>query len=133
MSLIGWLRKLVGWREAPLRLQTDEMIDMRRITAVMWPLVLAGAGFTLWECGSAWAAGAMWALACFAVGVVTGFLFGIPRVLQGTDSGAEATAHTPYQQRVNTNLEQISDWLTKIIVGLGLVQLTKVPGYLSKV
>ncbi|HKB41777.1 MAG TPA: hypothetical protein VKD72_35455, partial [Gemmataceae bacterium] len=26
-----------------------------------------------------------------------------------------------------TNLEQISDWLTKIIVGVGLVQLTSLP------
>jgi hypothetical protein len=34
--------------------------------------------------------------------------------------------------RVNTNLEQISDWLTKIIVGLGLVQLRSVPDYLYK-
>jgi hypothetical protein len=30
----------------------------------------------------------------------------------------------------NTNLEQISDWLTKIIVGVGLVQLTVIPGKL---
>jgi len=28
---------------------------------------------------------------------------------------------------VNTNLEQISDWLTKIIVGLGLVELKAIP------
>lgn len=31
--------------------------------------------------------------------------------------------------QVNTNLEQISDWLTKILVGVGLVQLGKVPDY----
>ena len=30
-----------------------------------------------------------------------------------------------YKQRVNSNLEEISDWLTKIIVGLGLVELGK--------
>jgi hypothetical protein len=30
----------------------------------------------------------------------------------------------------NTNLEQISDWLTKIIVGVGLVQLSTLPGKL---
>jgi tetratricopeptide (TPR) repeat protein len=28
---------------------------------------------------------------------------------------------------VNTNLEQISDWLTKILVGVGLTQLTELP------
>jgi hypothetical protein len=31
----------------------------------------------------------------------------------------------------NTNLEQISDWLTKIIVGLGLTQINKIPGELN--
>lgn len=34
----------------------------------------------------------------------------------------------PYQLRVNTNLEDISDWLTKILVGATLTQLVKVPG-----
>jgi MFS family permease len=65
-----------------------------------------------------------WGLAYFAVLFLIGFLFGIPRVLQA-DSAAEKKPD--YQQRVNTNLEQISDWLTKIIVGLGLVQLRTVP------
>ena len=32
--------------------------------------------------------------------------------------------------RVNTNLEEISDWLTKIIVGLGLIELKEFPAYL---
>jgi hypothetical protein len=34
---------------------------------------------------------------------------------------------TTAQLGVNTNLEQISDWLTKIIVGLGLINLEKLP------
>ncbi len=36
-----------------------------------------------------------------------------------------------YNQRVNTNLEEISDWLTKIIVGLGLVELRRIPDHLN--
>jgi hypothetical protein len=67
-----------------------------------------------------------WALGYFALGFVTGFLFGIPRVLQG-ESRKPGQDSSGYEQRVNTNLEQISDWLTKIIVGLGLVQLRTVP------
>jgi hypothetical protein len=62
--------------------------------------------------------------AAFAVGALLGFLFGIPRTLQGPanepangdGNGVEQT------QAVNTNLEQISDWLTKILVGVGLTQ-----------
>jgi hypothetical protein len=37
-----------------------------------------------------------------------------------------------YQQRVNTNLEEISDWLTKIIVGLGLIELRQMPAKLDQ-
>jgi len=33
---------------------------------------------------------------------------------------------------VNTNLEQISDWLTKILVGVGLTQLTNIPAALVR-
>jgi len=73
------------------------------------------------------------------VGVMVGFLFGIPRTLQSEQAGSkadtEADAATPqqgYAQRVNTNLEQISDWLTKILVGLGLTQLGNVPARLGE-
>ena len=34
------------------------------------------------------------------------------------------------QYRVNTNLEQISDWLTKILVGVGLAELHRLPAAL---
>ncbi len=84
-----------------------------------------------------------WSLAWLVVGVLGGFLFGIPRVLQGSESGGAGAspsssvpstlpAQPPYQQRVNTNLEQISDWLTKIIVGLGLVELRSIPRHMHE-
>jgi hypothetical protein len=76
--------------------------------------------------------GLMIAIAALTVGVCLGFLFGIPRTLQGnaappppTPPGAGAAA-APHLG-VNTNLEQISDWLTKIIIGLGLINLEKFP------
>ncbi len=57
-------------------------------------------------------------------GGIVGFLFGIPRTIQGTAAPAEGTQYQRY-----TNLEQVSDWLTKIIVGVGLVQLGRaLPG-----
>ena len=60
------------------------------------------------------------AAAATAVGAFLGFLFGIPRTLQGnTTPGPDEIA----DYRPNTNLEQISDWLTKILVGVGLVEL----------
>lgn len=64
--------------------------------------------------------------ATFVSASLVGFLFGMPRTLQG--DAADKTKRT-YQ--VNTNLEQISDWLTKIIVGVTLIQLGKIPGSLA--
>lgn len=39
----------------------------------------------------------------------------------------------PHRTRVNTNLEQVSDWLTKIIVGVGLTQLQRIPAAIQSV
>ena len=70
-------------------------------------------------------------------GGLIGFLFGIPRTLQHNRGGEIDQAsnidtsqkkdvlNTTYQQ--NTNLEQISDWLTKIMVGVGLTQISEIP------
>lgn len=59
------------------------------------------------------------ALAAVMAGGFLGFLFGIPKSQQRTDSKGE-----DFQN--NTNLEQISDWLTKIIVGVSLIELAKI-------
>ncbi|RYZ88502.1 MAG: hypothetical protein EOP04_09260 [Proteobacteria bacterium] len=54
-----------------------------------------------------------------------GFLFGIPRTLQkaALDTGESGRSIKERAYGNNTNLEQISDWLTKIIVGVSLTQL----------
>src|SRR5215472_3991331 len=49
----------------------------------------------------------------YLTGGIVGFLFGVPRAVQGS---ARSKGITQYQ--ANTNLEQVSDWLTKIIVGI---------------
>jgi hypothetical protein len=54
-------------------------------------------------------------------------LFGIPRTLQQEGEGDQKVIG----YRANTNLEQISDWLTKILVGVGLTQLAKIPDLLE--
>jgi hypothetical protein len=74
----------------------------------------------------------MLAAAATAVGALLGFLFGIPRSAQEARPPAAMTTPGAVEERiayergsyeVNTNLEQISDWLTKILVGVGLIQL----------
>lgn len=38
---------------------------------------------------------------------------------------------TTTQYKINTNLEEVSDWLTKIILGLGLVNVDKVISFVD--
>jgi hypothetical protein len=80
------------------------------------------------------------AASALVTGGLLGFLFGIPRTLQqappsavsnpsNTDPGAPKTNDSNQQTtqfQANTNLEQISDWLTKILVGVGLIQFNAI-------
>src|SRR5262245_51810865 len=82
---------------------------------------------------------ALWSLACLVSGAVIGFLFGIPRVLQEARKTEEPQVNhraeikpLSYRMQVNTNLEQVSDWLTKIIVGVGLIELKNIPDYMNR-
>jgi hypothetical protein len=73
---------------------------------------------------SAYAVANLIASASFLAGGLVGFLFGIPRAVQGSNAASGSM-----QYQANTNLEQVSDWLTKIIVGVGLVQIGRIiPG-----
>jgi hypothetical protein len=61
-----------------------------------------------------------------------GLLFGIPRSIarpNGSPAPADASSAAGGQltYRVNTNLEDVSDWLTKTLIGVGLTQLTGLP------
>jgi tetratricopeptide (TPR) repeat protein len=67
----------------------------------------------------------IWSLACLGSGLFGGFLFGIPKVLQ--DDGKNTATRSIYGQLVNNNLVEVSDWLCKIIVGVGLIELRDVP------
>ena len=89
---------------------------------------------TFWAGATIFGIGIMFAGASFLVGNLIGFLFGIPRALRqsfpdtpqsaGSSESQSAINHPSYS--TNTNLEQISDWLTKILVGVGLTQLSEI-------
>ena len=72
-------------------------------------------------------------------GVFLGFLFGIPRTIgdnlleENNNSGISSKlddSDTNYLP--NTNLEQISDWLTKILVGVGLTQVSEITSAIDR-
>ena len=89
--------------------------------------------------GRRFAASALVAVAASMSGALLGFLFGMPRSRRDTAATplvaatagdpASATAGAPEENvyTPNTNLDDISDWLTKILVGVGLTQLGTIP------
>ena len=92
------------------------------------------------------ALGILWCLSCLIVGILAGFLFAIPRVSHSLrldektnkkgqetqeSSGKTRESREPVGLGINTNLEEISDWLTKILVGIGLVEAKTLKQYLG--
>lgn len=75
------------------------------------------------------ALGLLLAGACTVTGWLFGLLFGVPRTVAtavpASAAGTGADIHPTSQ--VNTNLESISDWLTKTLIGVGLTQLNAIP------
>jgi hypothetical protein len=80
--------------------------------------------------GSHWsyvAVGMMTALAALLVGLFAGFLIGIPRVVSSGQVRLTADRFSP-----SSNLAEISDWLTKLLLGAGLVSLSRLGGPIGK-
>ena len=70
--------------------------------------------------------GLLLAAACTCLGWFLGLLFGVPRVSPNAGAGVVSQSDS-----VNTNFMEISDWLTKTIVGVGLTLLTSLPKFLG--
>ncbi len=117
--------------------------------------VLVIIGGAVFEPGYRLVSALIWSFGFCASGMLLGFLFGIPRTLPSgtvnapqnngsglnktqtndtagpanTNSIVSETLHTsaaaPHE--INSNLVEVSDWLTKIIVGVGLVELKNLP------
>lgn len=85
--------------------------------------VLAGLAFVAGQRPPNLGTALLWSAGCFAPGFLLGFLFGIPPVIQQ----AEIADKSRPRLGVNTNLNQIGDWLTKMLVGVTLVQLGDLP------
>jgi len=102
------------------RLLTGAVALIFGLFAIVAYAVRAPTGWTVF------ASGLMLAGASLLSGGLVGFLFGVPRTLTGDNRPPDVTldgarvALPAYG--ANTNLEQISDWLTKILVGIGIAQ-----------
>lgn len=76
------------------------------------------------------------ALASASVGGLFGFIFGIPRTVAVDVVPTDVSTHTNGGNNramlaTNTNLERVSDWLATLLIGATLVQLQKVPGWIT--
>jgi len=119
--LTGWLAVCIWIAGTLVYVNGQEKDDDKiRATVVMdasIALIVGLVGITFWqhETAGSWAAALLWSAACLSLGGLVGMLFGVPR---------SATGESP--------IGQISDSLTKIIVGLGLTNLTKIPDQLYR-
>lgn len=63
-------------------------------------------------------------LSAGTVGALLGFIFSVPRVISDSRGQADVRGAGARVLDTNTNLERISDWLSTMLVGVGLSQLT---------
>lgn len=122
----------------------DFLVQMKILAAIGCSLILL---YSLRFWASGWlllrilGVGMLVAGAALLSGFLLGFIFAIPRVgdrkrkttaAEPEDVQAENSAAQSRSVQFNGNLVEISDWLTKIIVGVGLVELHSIPGELGK-
>jgi hypothetical protein len=125
--------------------------DINRVIVLMWLLMAIGLSSLVfpaavrvgqkpwpgdWPGGlSTFGSGLFMAGAATLVGSILGFLFGVPRksvkLRDGSEPNSSHTSRSLYQP--NTNLEQISDWLTKIIIGIGLVEIKNIIAFFGDI
>lgn len=118
----------------------DSSVDVNRVIVLLWLMVVLGllsllvpAGVKLNENDVSGAlvvigSGLFMVGASTVFGSALGFLFGVPRRWEDgpPSNSGQQQRHSEGGYKPNTNLEQISDWLTKIIVGVGLIQLPEI-------
>ena len=66
----------------------------------------------------------LWAIMCISVGALIGFIFAVPRVNPNFEH--ESAFLT------NSNIEQVSDWMTKILVGVGLINFKDILSFVDQ-
>ena len=111
---LGWLSNLNGWL-GMLALGIP-------VLGAIWIVVYAFS--TPGSHGTYLGVGMLTAAAALLSGCLIGFLFGVPRVVSSgqarLDPNDPSSDYAP-----SSNLSEVSDWLTKLLLGAGLVQLTR--------
>lgn len=118
----------------------DELADELRPLRMLFLMVLAGLLVLLLyglqhseRFFAVVTVGIMVAGAALVLGGLIGFLFGIPRTMQGHEGAgngaSDGTGGSPSARYgANTNLERVSDWLTTLLVAVTIIQLHSIWG-----
>jgi len=75
----------------------------------------------------------MWAMACLSFGACIGFLFALPKRYEKHEGQHAKTNDDDHTLVPNTNLQEVSDWLTKMLIGIGLIQFKDISQYIYKI
>lgn len=80
----------------------------------------------------------IWSIAYIVIGAILGFIFSVPKIISGNQPSQNVdpaiiniVAKRTIEQ--NNNLTQVSDWLTKVLIGAGLVELKEIPAFVLHV
>jgi len=104
----------------------DRWLTLLPTFSLLGIIALAIYAFSLHNSWAVLGYGVVVAVSSTLAGGLVGVLFGIPRSVEGSQNQKPTDGYVG-----NTNLEQVSDWLTKILVGVGLVQLGHAPDALK--
>ncbi|WP_224373045.1 DoxX-like family protein [Hyalangium versicolor] len=124
---IHWLYESTS--QTPRAVQPKEPWRLSPVLIVAVVMLLANiAGFAVIAIAP-WhhSVSSLWAMACLSTGALIGFIFGVPRYLKRKQGVEKAARYVP-----NTNIEKLSDWLTKILIGVGLVEFHALGGILQR-
>lgn len=126
---------------------TENSTDINRVIVLLWSLISIGLLSLLFPAlvrinEGNWTgaftivgSGLFLAGASTLAGSILGFLFGVPKKQPDNSfrANSEDSKSGIEKYQPNTNLEQISDWLTKIIVGVGLIEIRNVIAFFKEV
>ncbi len=132
--MIGF-RRLPGWFADSE--DSSGLPTIARVSRALIIFCVAGFTITAFTWADRFSVAFLWACASGAVGFITGFIFGFPRSVTAPQQPAPQQGDSAANIRaarlaVNTNLEQVSDWMTKTLVGVGLVELKLMPARFAR-
>jgi len=114
---MGFWSSIVSWIKNPKEFGNALMLGGAIYSAIMVVIVVLVCGRHWREVGLSLAV----VFAAATTGILIGFTFGVPRFVESTRAPVSKGRLV-----ANSNFGKVSDWLTTIVIGLGIAQFGKV-------